>query len=288
MKRVLLVYKKSARHVPAIGFQKGRRVPSVGSEFIHRDLERIRRAHRAHLRTLEEVLREIRRRHLAVKMAYRVSAHDLASYDLVISVGGDGTFLEAARAVRSQQVLGVNSDPDRSVGSFCGADGRTFAKVLDRVLAGRVRATPLPRAMLEINGKGEGIHFLNDLLITHRRPAAMSRYWVQIGTEKEEHRSSGLWISTAAGSTGAIQSAGGRRMPVASRALQYRPRELYHGVQSRYRLTGGIVACGKKILVGSLMQDGMICIDGEHQALPFRYGDFLRVVPSPYPLNWIA
>ena len=77
-------------------------------------------------------------------------------------------------------------------------------------------------------------------------------------------------------------------MSASSRAVQYRPRELYHGVQSRYRLTEGIVPLRKKILVGSLMQDGMICVDGEHQALPFRYGDFLRVVPSPHPLNWIA
>jgi len=38
----------------------------------------------------------------------------------------------------------------------------------------------------------------------------VSRYYLKIGNLREEQRDSGLWISTAAGSSGAIRSAGGK------------------------------------------------------------------------------
>ncbi len=38
--------------------------------------------------------------------------------DLVVTVGGDGTMLDASHRVRETPILGFNSDPDRSVGYF--------------------------------------------------------------------------------------------------------------------------------------------------------------------------
>ncbi len=262
---ILLVYKKSAR----------------------RDSERFKAAHQAHVRTLDKVRRHLRRRGIRFKAVYRARLVDYSPYDGVISVGGDGTFLEAAHRIRNQWILGVNSDPERSAGSFCGADGSSVERVLDRILEGGAKIQRLHRVRLEINGKRLGVPVLNDILITHRKPAAMSRYRIHLGKVREEQRSSGLWISTAAGSTGAIRSAGGRKLPPESRELQYRPRELYRGPGVRCRLTGGGIPAGRPVRIGSLMREGLICVDGEHWTFPFRYGDRLAIRPFPYPLRVI-
>lgn len=278
--KVLLVYKRSAR----LGRERSRR----RDPFIRRDRARFRRAGWTHRRALDEVRRILRKKRLQVKAVYRTKACNYAPFDLVVSVGGDGTFLEAARPARRQWILGVNSDPARSTGSFCRATVRTFEGVLDRLLAGRARVERLNRLSLRLNGRRLGVPVLNDLLVAHRRPAVMSRYWLKVGRRSEQQRSSGLWVATAGGSTGAIRSAGGQRLPRGSQAMQYRPRELFWGSRRAYRLTGGVVRSPCAIRVGSLMHDGVLCIDGDHVAFPFRYGDLLEIRSGGPPLYVVS
>jgi len=68
----------------------------------------------------------------------------------------------------------------------------------------------------------------------------MSRYYLQVGKLLEEQRSSGVWIATAAGSTGGLRSAGGKVLPKEDKKFQYKPRELYYGKKTCYHLKGGI------------------------------------------------
>ncbi len=275
--KVLVVHKKSTRSADAPKWNR-------------RDQRRQKQALEAHTKTLEHVQQVLKSFGISYEAAYRSNRLDETPFDGVIAVGGDGTFLEAARGVRSHQwIFGVNSDPARSVGSFCAATRATFKKVLKQFLDGEGRVGKLERLLLDLNGTPLGIQVLNDILITHRTPAAMSRYRLQVGRIKEEQRSSGLWIATAAGSTGAIRSAGGRVLPSESPLVQYRPRELYRGPRFRYRLTGGAISLKEQpIQVSSLMQEGLICVDGDHRTFPFGYGDLLSMKRSPYPLQAVV
>ena len=45
-----------------------------------------------------------------------INGLSLENYDFVVSLGGDGTFLEAAKHITKQILIGVNSEVDRSVG----------------------------------------------------------------------------------------------------------------------------------------------------------------------------
>lgn len=265
--RVLVVCKKSSRPDRARGLSL--------------------RARESHNRALRAVLAALRGAGLRVKTAYRVRSLDTRRYGLIVSVGGDGTFLEAARGAGARPVLGVNSDPERSAGSFCAADARSFPAKLRALLRGRAKTLLLRRMAMRLNGRPLGYPVLNEVLVTHRRPAAMSRYWLRVGRAREEQRGSGLWVATAAGSTGAIRSAGARPLPRASRALVYRPRELYRGGIWRPRLRGGALPAGRGITVGSLMQEGMLCADGEHLTHPFLYGDVLELRSTAPPLRLV-
>ncbi|KAK6134465.1 hypothetical protein DH2020_031804 [Rehmannia glutinosa] len=148
--------------------------------------------------------------------------------DLVITVGGDGTLLQASHLMDdSIPVLGVNSDPTRpeevaelneefdatrSTGYLCAATANNFEHILDGILENRSEPSELARMAVSVNSKLISTSALNDVLLAHPCPATVSRF---------SFRSSGLRVSTGAGSTAAMHSAGGFTMPVLSKELQY-------------------------------------------------------------------
>ena len=105
--------------------------------------------------------------------------------------------------------------------------------------------------------------------------AAQGCYAVVEGVS-EEHRSSGIWISTAAGSTAGIRSAGGKVMPTKSQRLQYLVRELYREPQRNYALTRGFIEPDQDFVVVSKMQQAHLYIDGARTAYPFPFGAHAR------------
>jgi NAD+ kinase len=224
------------------------------------------------------------------RLVYRARQLDFAPYSLVVAVGGDGTFIEAARRITTQPVLGVNSDPKRSLGVFCATTGDEFHRYLPELRRRRPRLRQLTRLDLHVNGQLYPFRAINEILLAHQSPAAMSRYVVETGGHSEAQRSSGIWVSTAAGSTGAIHSAGGTVMPMRSQRLQYRPRELFHPAAGDrgYRLTGGILRRDETITLHSRMREGMVFIDGPHLRCPLPFGNRLQLTRSAHPLLVLA
>lgn len=283
IKRALILYKKSAykiyflEHRSSI-LRKKMRLTSSG-------VAAFRKSHNEHYRTLGELEKTLRALHIKYTKSTRGRKIDYARYDFVIAVGGDGTFLEAARGVKKQLILGINSNPARSVGKFCIANGKTFKNVLKNILAGKLKLKKLQRLRLKLEEGTSPFDVLNDLLICNENPAAMSRYQLSINGKSEEQRSSGVWISTAAGSTGAIKSAGGKVLPIESKAVQYMPRELQNYPKPKYKLRGGVVVLRQSIKVRSLIRGGMIYVDGAHIKFPFGFGGVARISISPYPLK---
>jgi NAD+ kinase len=243
----------------------------------HPDLVDLQRAHAVHEEALEAVLHALRRSRTAFDLAYRAQLTVRRRYDLVVSVGGDGTFLHAARAVGTTPILGVNSDPARSEAVFCAATLRTFPRLLRAALAGRLRPLRLYRLRLALNGRRLPQQAVNDVLVAHDDPATMTRYRLQLGRRVETHKNSGLWVATAAGSSSAVLAAGGVRLPWGARRFQYRPRELYRGRLSRYRLTGGVLPRQARVRLTWLMRRGSACVDGPHVKIPLRFADQLDI-----------
>lgn len=271
--RVLVVYKKDAyqqylqeQHDPHLLRLLRRRQPDVLD---------MQRAHAVHERSIETVLHTLRQLPVEMDVAYRVGLTVTKRYDLVVSVGGDGTFLQAARTFSRTPILGVNSDPARSEAVFCAATQRSFPRLIRQALAGRLRSLKLYRLTLRLNGRPLAQRALNDVLLVHEDPATMSRYRLTIGRRSESHKSSGLWISTAAGSSSAVMAAGGVRLPWTAARFQYRPRELYRGRLSRYRLTGGVLTAKTCVRVTWLMRRGSAFLDGPHVKIPLQFADEL-------------
>jgi NAD+ kinase len=205
---------------------------------------------------------------------------------LVISVGGDGTLLAASHWVTGAALLGVNSAPRSSVGHLTFTRRSTLARDLGRIAKGTLQPQSVARIEVEMEGKLLP-PALNDVLVAHAQPAATSRYRVQIGRRGEDHRSSGLWVSTAAGSTAGIRSAGGQPMPLADRRLQFRARELYRA-RGDASLEAGYVEEGKELILESAMEAGWLFLDGSRLAVPFPFGARARFRVAAQPLRLFA
>jgi NAD+ kinase len=228
-------------------------------------------------RTVDAVRRALKPRKITFAESSLVKLNatlkrQLAAADFVVSIGGDGTLLGASHYVRGAMMLGVNSAPGDSVGHFCSVNRENFDERLDAILELKWRPVELARLQITVDGKTLSELALNDVLVTHYCPAATTRYLIRVGELEEEHRSSGIWISTAAGSTAGIGSAGGRRMPLRSRHIQYLVRELYREPQQEYELTRGLIPPESGLTIASKMPDGRLYIDGARTQYLFPFG----------------
>lgn len=204
-----------------------------------------------------------------------------ADVDLVVAVGGDGTVLDVSHRVHTCPLVGINSDPERSVGYFCAGDAEQSARVFGDVREGKLRRTRLHRIALSVDGAPFAFPCMNDLLITNKNPAMMSRYAIATAERTEHHASSGIWISTPAGSTAGIRSAGGTVMPLEGALIQYLVREPYLTGTARYPLLRGVRHLHEGLRVRSLMEGGMIYVDGPWVQVPFPMGSELTLSEGP-------
>jgi NAD+ kinase len=223
---------------------------------------------REHASTLKGVIEEIDDLGIAYRIKSRYAFRRASGVDLIISVGGDGTFLASSHKADATPVLGVNPDPKRSVGFFCMADAKNFGRILRSIMAGKIGPRLVPLIETRIGTKRLPILGLNDVLFAGRSPAETVRYCLSVGGRREDQKSSGVWISAGPGSTGAIRSAGGRRQNISSRKLQYLVREPCPIPDSSYRQLGGILSEGSGITIKSFMGRGIVYIDGHGHSYP--------------------
>ncbi|XP_056172918.1 NADH kinase isoform X1 [Syzygium oleosum] len=226
----------------------------------------------------------------------------IRNVDMVVTVGGDGTLLHASHFVDdSIPLLGVNSDPTRvavveefgnqydatrSTGYLCAATVDNFEKnlfqILDDILEGQLLPSELSRISICVNSAPLSTCALNDVLIAHPCPAAVSRFSFRIKSNGQScspavnYRSSGLRVSTAAGSTAAMLSAGGYQMPILSQDLQYMVREpISPRVASN--LMHGFLNPDQKTEVAWFCKEGAIYIDGCNVCCTVKDEDTLEI-----------
>jgi NAD+ kinase len=274
-------------------FVQERSDPKAVALFHRHDISvaRWRQAHLAHQRTLQQVQRILRS--LGARLMVLRSpgvVFDASDATLVVTVGGDGTLLAASHHVGSIPILGVNSSPVHSVGFFCPAHVGNLELTLAGAIEGSLPSVRLARMQVSVNGRVCSRRVLNEALFCHAIPAATSRYLVTFEGHTEEHRSSGVWVSTAAGSTGAARSAGGRVLPFASDKLELVVREPY--LESRrqprpepLRLAQLVFEPPQELLLTSKMTDARLYLDGPYRQMPVGLGDRVVCSVSDEPLT---
>lgn len=200
--------------------------------------------------------------------------------DFVVSMGGDGTFLETARRVGGKGIpmLGVNMG---RLGFLAEYQPEEMAGVLRSIVDDRY--TSEERMVLEvaIEGEPERGYALNEVAVLKHDNSSMISIRVDINGEYlTTYQADGLIVNTPTGSTGYALSVGGAIMtpscstlglvPVAPHSLTVRPLTLSAEAVITMR-------------VESRSHNFMLAVDG--RSLSMQEGVEIRVRRAPYAIR---
>jgi NAD+ kinase len=281
--RLLVIYKKSAYQL-LVRERKNARARAL-LERKDRSVERLLASHEDHVSTIQEARALLESLGVEATFRYRADADTADSFDMVITLGGDGTLLWASHLVGKQPMLAINTAPRDSVGYFCAGTKDNLEEVLVGALQRSLPATELTRVQIELDGEIVSKRVLNDVLFCHECPAATTRYLLRHRGIEEDHKSSGLWVGPAAGSTAAQRSAGGRVLSATSTQIQYVVREPYMPNGTRYKLTKGLVEAGDELTITSKVHGGRLYVDGPHLRRKVALGSEVTLQRSPESLT---
>ena len=239
-----------------------------------RNLEILKRSAGVQKETLERTRAALDRAGIDHQLFYRaeLTIEKISAMDLVISVGGDGTFLEASHSVPADiPMLGVNSDPERSTGFFSATDGEGVDEFVVNFDAHP--RMEIDRLQVSIDGEPAGPPVLNDVLFAHPNPAATTRYRMlapEITPETERPiRNSGFLCCTAAGSSGWMFQERGELMQLDDHRMQY----LHRGM----RCCAPTLTDADSVELESMTRRGTVFVDGERTQLPLTLGQRLKL-----------
>eukprot|EP01012_Entosiphon_sulcatum_P008670 TRINITY_DN14756_c0_g1_i1.p1 TRINITY_DN14756_c0_g1~~TRINITY_DN14756_c0_g1_i1.p1 ORF type:complete len:526 (+),score=98.81 TRINITY_DN14756_c0_g1_i1:589-2166(+) len=145
-----------------------------------------------------------------------LTAEDVRKACLVISAGGDGTFLKTASMFKDSKdppVLGINTDPDRSRGALCTLSVRdNLAGCVDFLATSNFPVTKRSRIKVVMTSpdgvRHPSFYVLNEVFFAEKNPARASTYELRVDDAgAETQRSSGVLVCTGTGSTAWMKNA---------------------------------------------------------------------------------
>lgn len=220
--------------------------------------------------------------------------------DLIVTLGQDGLVANTAKYALGQPIVAVNPDDQRFDGVLLPFQPAQVRGAVERVLRDqhRVREVTLAEVRLE---DGQRLLAFNDLFIGARTHVS-ARYHIRFRGQSEPHSSSGIVVSTGAGSTGWLSSifnmaSGVLAMTAPMATVPTRPgrwwprmewedprlvfvvREPFISRHSRAGIITGIIEPQEELRIESAMpQSGVIFSDGvEADYLNFNSGAIAHI-----------
>lgn len=268
-------------------------IESAGGDFADYDSEDA-----AYRRSLEEVVRALQgeAKVQVIDRGY-LPNYVFADDEMVVVVGQDGLVANVAKYALARPIVGVNPEPVRYDGVLLPFDAKSASGAVRQVLSGHCAIQHVSMAEVELN---DGQHLLafNDFFIGVRTHVS-ARYRIAAGQKEEEQSSSGVLVSTGAGSTGWLSSvfnmaAGIARftgarvavphpLPWSARELRYVVREPFVSRTTRATIVAGALKERQSLKIESHMPvNGVIFSDGvEQDFLNFNSGAIAQIGLAP-------
>ena len=213
--------------------------------------------------------------------------------DLIVTLGQDGLVANTAKYVKGQPIIAVNPDPQQFDGVLLPFLPDQVAEAVGALLGGkmRMREVTMAEALFQ---DGQRMLAFNDLFLGASSHIS-ARYKITAQGKSEHQSSSGVLVSTGAGSTGWISSVfnmtqgiaaamGGKasepiHMEWEDPRLFFVTREPFISKHSSAGLVTGWIADGQDLLLESTMPSGgCVFSDGiEADSVEFNSGAVVRV-----------
>ena len=264
-------------------------IEHAGGDFV--DYEREDDAYRSSL--------EVLRRSLDFEMPQQlvdralVPTFQFQKEDLIVTLGQDGLVANTAKYVGAQPIVAVNPEPGRFDGILLPFLPDQARSAVGQVIEAKATIHEVTLAEIKLHD-GQRLLAFNDLFIGARSHVS-ALYRIKYGKKSEIQSSSGVLVSTGAGSTGWLSSVfnmasgiarfcGGAvvkpvRMPWEDRRLIYIVREPFVSRHSQANIVAGMIESGQELVLESLMPSGgAIFSDGmEADFLQFNSGAIAAV-----------
>lgn len=211
-----------------------------------------------------------------------------APTDLIVPIGQDGLVANVAKYVGSQPIVPINPDPERYDGVLLPFRAHQAKAAVTRVLDRKATLREITLAEARL-ADGQRLLGFNDLFIGAKQHVS-AHYEVRVGDKHELQSSSGILISTGAGSTGWLSSMFNMAAGIASFTggtsgkpmqmqwedprLVYVVREPFVSRHSQASVIAGVVRPGETLTLESRMPTGgVVFSDGvPTDALDFNAG----------------
>lgn len=191
-------------------------------EHAGQDFQTIEATHRQYHAVLDAVVRAIPGtvKHQIIDRSF-LPQFTFDAHDLVVTVGPDGQVVNTAKYLDQQPIVAINPDPERIEGVLLPFTQKEVARALQASIQGEhsVKKITMAEAVLS---DGQRLLAFNDLFIGMRSHVS-ARYRIAIGGKSEEQSSSGILVSTGAGSTGWLKSVYAGAVKIAKPATDKAP-----------------------------------------------------------------
>jgi NAD kinase len=213
--------------------------------------------------------------------------------DLIVTLGQDGLVANTAKYVAAQPILAVNPDPERFDGVLLPFLPNQARRAVENVIENRCRIRAVTLAEAKLND-GQRLLAFNDLFLGAQTHVS-ARYRLRWNKFEEPQSSSGVLVSTGAGSTGWMSSVFNMTSGIAAlvgspkvksmrldwedRRLLFVVREPFVSRHSEANVVAGVVEPQQVLELESLMPSGgVIFSDGiEADYLQFNSGSIVTV-----------
>ena len=261
--------------------------------------------HDQYQRSLETVRRSIETG-LKIQVMDRalVPTYVFSKDDVIVTLGQDGLVANTAKYVGGQPILAVNPDAERFDGILMPFQPAQVRSGLERTIAGRTHTRSVTMAEAQLKD-GQRLLAFNDLFIGAASHVS-ARYGIRHGGRRENQSSSGIIVSTGAGSTGWLSSIfnetsgilaflGGApvkpiRMEWEDESLLFVVREPFVSRHSQATIVAGTVVAKEPLALESQMPaGGVIFSDGiEADHLDFNSGAIANIRVAPERANLVV
>jgi NAD+ kinase len=211
----------------------------------------------------------------------------LPGVDVLVVLGGDGTFLRAARAVAETEVpiVGVNLG---KIGFLSKAEAHELEDLLGKIVEGRYRLENRMALRGTIHGENGGparrsFLALNDVVVARGALARVVHLDVEIGpSHLATFVADGLIVASPTGSTGYSFSAGGPILDPVSRNLIVTPIAAYLSA------LGSVVVSPDQVVRCRVLEalEALVSVDGRED-FPLVVGDTVTVAALERPIRFL-
>jgi NAD kinase len=288
---------KQAREIEKAHRRASKQMAATAEMEAEADFEEYVAEDDAYKQTIERLERELQLGYpvKVIDRAY-VPTYDFWSTAVVVVVGQDGLVANTAKYAGDIPIVAINPDPSRVDGVLLPYQVSEARHAVKRVLDQKYKARQVTLAEVNLND-GQKLLAFNDFFIGASSHVS-ARYTLEVDGCSEPQSSSGIIVSTGAGSTGWLSSVFNMargiaeftqceppeplRMTWEDRRLAWVVREPFASRHSEANLIAGLLDEGDELIVESLMPDGgVIFSDGiESDYLPFASGTIARIKAS--------